>query len=63
MRNYGFREISFRKLRGGMHNPAATADKGRVPLSIEVSRAGSTPLAGSAYAGEWILWRAESFSG
>jgi hypothetical protein len=46
-----------------MHNPAATVDKGRVPLSIEVSRAGSTPLAGSAHAGEWILWRAESFGG
>jgi hypothetical protein len=45
------------------HNTAATGDKGRVPVLVEVSRAGSSSLAGSDDAGGWILRRAESFSG
>lgn len=45
------------------HNTAATGDKGRVPVSIKVSRAGSSPLIASDDAGGWILRRASSFSG
>jgi len=40
------------------YNPIATADKGRVPVSIEVNPAGSDSLAVSDGAGGWILRRA-----
>jgi len=42
---------------------AATGDKGCVPVSVEESRAGSTPPTRSAHARGWILRRTESFSG
>lgn len=61
MRSYGFREISFRKIGKGMHNPAATGDKGRVPVSSEVSQAGSASLDGSDDTGGWILRWTKSF--
>ena len=51
------------KLEREMHNTAATGDKGRVPVSVEVIEAGSSPLVENAHASVWILRRAESFSG
>lgn len=44
-----------------MHNPAATGDKGRVPVSSEVSQAGSASLDGSDDTGGWILRWTKSF--
>lgn len=45
------------------YNTVATADKGRVPVSVEENGADSSSLVGSAHAGGWILRQAKSFSG